>query len=178
MQSLVTVFTSNYPHAGDIMSTPYLVVHIGDVHHKVDIELEVVAHNSANDIGANIVAGVSQMRVVVDSRSASIPHHLLSCRVDRDERCLGLGQGVPHLQCRQLRIRTGGWLPPGRLLARRHGPKGSDRQEKSFGRRSSKGEEPGREHKERNKAQWRGRGSGIESSINSGLAVDWWQSCG
>ena len=35
------------------------VVHVGDVHDKVHVKLEVVLQNAANDIGRNIVAGMA-----------------------------------------------------------------------------------------------------------------------
>lgn len=94
---------------------PYLVVDVRNIHNKVDIELEVVAHNSADDISANIVAGVSQMRIVVNSRATRVPQNLLAGGIDRDKGRLGLCQRVPHLQSRQLRVRAGR-LPPWRLL--------------------------------------------------------------
>jgi len=36
-----------------------LVVHIGNVHDKVDVKLEVVLQNAANDIGGDVVTGVT-----------------------------------------------------------------------------------------------------------------------
>lgn len=46
-----------------------LIIDIRDVHNKLDVELEVVAHDAANDIRANIVASVSQMRIVILSHN-------------------------------------------------------------------------------------------------------------
>lgn len=63
-------------------ASAYLVIHVGNVHDKVDIELEVVAHNAPNDIGADIVSGVTQMRVVVYRRAARVPSDFLAGRVD------------------------------------------------------------------------------------------------
>lgn len=72
-------------------ATTYLVIHVRNVHHKVDIELEVVAHNAPNDISADIVAGVAQMRIIIDSRTTGIPIHLLPLGIDWNEGGLRLG---------------------------------------------------------------------------------------
>lgn len=101
---------------------PYLVVNVCNVHHEVDIELEVVAHNAPDDVGAHIVPGVSQMRIVIHGRSTRVPGDLLAGRVDWNKRCLRLSQGVPNFQSWELlRFGVGGRLLPWRLLSRRHG---------------------------------------------------------
>lgn len=66
-------------------SLPYLVIDVCNVHNKVDIKLEVVAHDAPNDIGADIVSGMAQMRIVVDCWSAHVPRDLLSSWVNRNK---------------------------------------------------------------------------------------------
>lgn len=42
-----------------VSAVKYLIIHIGDIHHKVDIELEVVAHDAPDNVGAHIVPSMT-----------------------------------------------------------------------------------------------------------------------
>lgn len=79
-------------------SPAHLVVDICNIHDEFHIELKVVAHDTPNDICADIVPGMTQMRIIVDSRPASIPGHLLSFRVNRNEWSFRPRQRIPDLQ--------------------------------------------------------------------------------
>ena len=76
---------------------PYLVIHVGDVHYEVDIKLEVVFQYPSYDIRRDIVSRVTQMGVVIDCWTASIPGHTLALWVAGDKRCLCSREGVVHL---------------------------------------------------------------------------------
>lgn len=54
-------------------SATYLVVHIRNVHHEIYVEFEIVLHYAAQNIRAHVIARMSQVRVIVYGRSASIP---------------------------------------------------------------------------------------------------------
>ena len=99
-----------------------LIVDVCNVHHKMNIELEVVSHNAPNNIRSHIVARMAQMRIVVNSRAARIPGHFLSFRIKWNKGGLRFSQRVPHLQRWELSSLRRGRLPPRRLLARRHEP--------------------------------------------------------
>jgi hypothetical protein len=54
----------------------YLVIHIGDIHDKSNIVLEIVSHYSPNYIRTDIVPSVAKMGIIIHCRTASIPRDL------------------------------------------------------------------------------------------------------
>lgn len=52
---------------------PYLVIDVGDVHYKLDVELEVVAQYAPNDIRGHIIARMAEMCIIVNGGAANIP---------------------------------------------------------------------------------------------------------
>jgi hypothetical protein len=69
----------------------YLVVYVGDVHDEVDLVVEVVRENAANDVCRDIVAGVAEVALVVDGRAAGVPGDLAGLNWHE-------GNGIPRLQ--------------------------------------------------------------------------------
>ncbi len=57
-----------------------LVVDVGDVLDELDIVAEVVGHNPAQNVEADVGSGVSHMRLIIYGRSALVPSHLLRIR--------------------------------------------------------------------------------------------------
>lgn len=57
-------------------TSSHLVVNVCNVHDKVELEAKVMRQNAPNDIGRHIVARMSQMALVVHSRTAGVPGHL------------------------------------------------------------------------------------------------------
>lgn len=51
----------------------YLVIDVCNVHHKIDLELEVIPHDSAYDIRRHVVPSMAQMGIVVDGRATGVP---------------------------------------------------------------------------------------------------------
>lgn len=54
----------------------YLVVNVGNVHDKVDVEAKVVHQNTTNNVCRDIVASMTQVTLVIYSRTASVPRDL------------------------------------------------------------------------------------------------------
>lgn len=50
-----------------------LVIDVGGVHNKLDIKVEIVSKNTTNDVCGDIVSGMTQVGVIIDSRTASVP---------------------------------------------------------------------------------------------------------
>lgn len=98
----------------------YLVINIGDVHDKLDVELEVIPEDSTQDIGADIVSGMTQMRIVVDCRTASVPLNFPAFGVQWHKGRLRSGEGVPYFEGGQTSVGMSRGLLPGRLLATLH----------------------------------------------------------
>ena len=61
--------------------SPHLVIDIGNVHHKAHVVLEIISQYPPQDIGADIVSRVAQVRIVIDRWSAGIPLDLLAVRI-------------------------------------------------------------------------------------------------
>jgi len=50
-----------------------LVINIGGIHNKFDIEVKIVPQDATNDICGDIVSCMTQVCIVVDGRPASVP---------------------------------------------------------------------------------------------------------
>lgn len=87
--------------------TTYLVVHIRNVHDKLDVEFEIILHDPSDDIGANIVPCMTEMCIVVDCWATSVPRDSSVLPVNRDEGRFRSGQGVPDLQRWKLNVMAG-----------------------------------------------------------------------
>ena len=101
------------------MGRVYLVIDISNVHHKSDVELEVVAQYPPQDVRRHVIPRVPEVRVVVDRRSTHVPgdHAILT----RNEGCFRPRQRIPDAQGRELASSCELGLFPGRLLPSRHG---------------------------------------------------------
>jgi len=78
------------------------------------VEVEVIAHDTSNYIGTDIVPRVTEMCIVVDRRPARIPGDFLSLGIYWDKGRLRPGKRVEDLQRREMRLRLGvdSRLPP------------------------------------------------------------------
>lgn len=68
----------------------HLVVNVCNVHDKVKLEAKVMDQDAPNNICRHIVARVSQMALVVHSRTAGVPGHLSFLDWNKRHRRAGL----------------------------------------------------------------------------------------
>mmetsp|Transcript_81846 Transcript_81846/g.265117 ORF Transcript_81846/g.265117 Transcript_81846/m.265117 type:complete len:402 (-) Transcript_81846:249-1454(-) len=73
-----------------------LVVDVCNVNMVLDIVAEVIRHNSAQDIEGQVRTGMAHVCDIVNSRAASVPHHLLA--IQRSEGFLRTCEAVRDLQ--------------------------------------------------------------------------------
>eukprot|EP01033_Poteriospumella_lacustris_P005635 gene5634-gene6222 len=94
LQKLVLIFGSQGSelHVGFSTANDDLVVDVGHVLAQGDLVAEVVRHNAADDVQANVSTGMTHVRLCIDSRAALIPIDFLS--VNRNETGLRAGQSV------------------------------------------------------------------------------------
>lgn len=53
-----------------------LVINVSDVHAKFDVVPEIISHDSANNIEAHVSSCMSHVRLIINSRSTSVPSYL------------------------------------------------------------------------------------------------------
>lgn len=95
----------------------YLVINICDVHHKVDLELEIIPQYSPYNIRRYIVPSMAQVGIVVDRRATSVPADTVGLPIYGNEQVFGASERVPYFYRRQwwFAVRPLRGLP-GRLL--------------------------------------------------------------
>ena len=71
-----------------------LVIDICDIHHKFHVIAQIVTHDTAQNIGGDIIPGVSEMPCIINSRAAAIPCHTLPSRIQGHKFRLALAQGI------------------------------------------------------------------------------------
>lgn len=72
----------------------YLVVNVCNVHDILDVKFEIVHQNTADNIGGDVVAGVTQMAFIVDCRTADVPADLAIFFGHKRHGCTGLQRVV------------------------------------------------------------------------------------
>lgn len=83
-----------------------LVINVGCIHYKFDMEAEVVLHGASDDVGRRVILCVAQMGIFVDSRATGVPRHHLPYRIDWDKVMLAPRQVVVYHQRGR---RASGW---------------------------------------------------------------------
>ena len=53
-----------------------LVINVSNVHAKFDVVPEIISHDSANNIEAHVSSCMSHVRLIINSRSTSVPSYL------------------------------------------------------------------------------------------------------
>mmetsp|Transcript_18714 Transcript_18714/g.37542 ORF Transcript_18714/g.37542 Transcript_18714/m.37542 type:complete len:249 (-) Transcript_18714:284-1030(-) len=79
-----------------------LVVNVGDVHDEGQVVPEVALHDALDDVKAKVSTGVAHVAGVVHGGTAHVPADGVATVLHRQERHLGAGQGVKHVELGKL----------------------------------------------------------------------------